>query len=179
MMRDLAVLVLAGSLLGVGFNYLGLQEPNDWGLSWIAEDKLAMLEEGPTVDAVPSESLTAAVSDDPLAPPPTAQVLPEIPDVGRPVQIQIDALKQLFDAGAIFLVDAREDWEFAEGHIEGAINLPFETVGMDPAALEAVETGGKPIVTCHASSCFPSRHPTTAFWRCRGCRRSSPYSLIG
>jgi rhodanese-related sulfurtransferase len=157
MVRDLLVIVVVGSLLGLGYNFLGIQTEDGWGLSWVAVDRVGELSEGPSVAAVEPAAAAPApyMSDDPLAPAPTAQVaLPEIPDVGRPVQIQIDALKQLFDAGAIFIVDAREDWEFAEGHIRGAVSVPFNTMGMDPAALEQLDAGGKPIVTyCGGGTC--------------------------
>ena len=62
--------------------------------------------------------------------------------------------KQLHDAGAALFIDAREDWEFAEGHIPGAINLPYEQAITDPAALEKIDQGGKPIVIyCGGGSC--------------------------
>ena len=42
--------------------------------------------------------------------------------------INTDELKQLYekDLGSILLVDTRQEWEFAMGHIQGAVNFPIE-----------------------------------------------------
>ncbi|MBI5247953.1 MAG: rhodanese-like domain-containing protein [Desulfomonile tiedjei] len=42
--------------------------------------------------------------------------------------INTDELKQRFegDSQNILLVDTRQDWEFAMGHIKGAVNFPME-----------------------------------------------------
>ena len=39
-----------------------------------------------------------------------------------------DELKQLYekDLQRILLVDTRQEWEFAAGHIKGAVNFPIE-----------------------------------------------------
>lgn len=44
----------------------------------------------------------------------------------EPVNIPLDAAKQLFDENALF-IDGREDSEFREGHIKGAKNIPYKT----------------------------------------------------
>jgi len=43
----------------------------------------------------------------------------------EPVNIPLEAAKQLFDDKAVF-IDAREDNEFKEGHIKGARNIPYK-----------------------------------------------------
>ncbi len=42
--------------------------------------------------------------------------------------INTDGLRQRYEADprSILLVDARQDWEFAMGHIKGAVNFPME-----------------------------------------------------
>jgi len=42
--------------------------------------------------------------------------------------IKTDELRQRYekDSRSILLVDTRQDWEFAMGHIKGAINFPME-----------------------------------------------------
>ena len=153
---DIALLAAIGLLLGVGYNAPGLQGGNDWGIAWKGVPLIDTL--GPAVLPIPPENLAAPsgyVSDDPLAPPaaPT-RLLPVIEDVGRPVEIGLAAAKQLHDAGAALFIDAREDWEYAQGHIPGAINLPYEQAITDPARLEQVDQGGKPMVTyCGGGSC--------------------------
>lgn len=43
----------------------------------------------------------------------------------EPVNIPLEAAKQLFDENAVF-IDAREDIEYKEGHIKGATNIPYK-----------------------------------------------------
>ncbi len=42
--------------------------------------------------------------------------------------IQTDELARLYqkDAGDLFLVDTRQEWEFRTGHLKGAVNFPME-----------------------------------------------------
>jgi len=154
LVADIALLVTLGVALGVGYNALGLRGADGWGLAWKGVPLIETL--GDEVKAVEQDAAPRGpVSDDPLAPPPAAtQAIPVIEDYGRPVEIGLQAVKQLYDAGAVLFIDAREDWEFAEGHIPGAINLPYEQAITDPARCEQVEQGGKPIVTyCGGGSC--------------------------
>ena len=44
----------------------------------------------------------------------------------RPVNIPVEAAKQLFDEGALF-IDGRIPSEFSEGRIKGAINIDYKT----------------------------------------------------
>jgi rhodanese-related sulfurtransferase len=80
--------------------------------------------------------------------------VPDIPDVGRPIQIQISKVKAFFDAKAATIVDAREAADYAEGHIPGAINLPYDSVVTDPERLEKFDAKGKPIIVyCGGGTC--------------------------
>jgi rhodanese-related sulfurtransferase len=159
--RDALGIVLAGVVLGGLYNWLGLEGSPAWGLPWIAEDRVAALEALGTVAAVeaaPPEPLGTDLND-PLAIPAEAggPVLPEVPAVGRPVQIEIGAVKQLFDAGAALIVDAREAVEFAEGHIPGSISLPYDLAVTDPVLLESLDAAGRPVITyCGGGTCEQS-----------------------
>jgi len=154
--RGTAGIVFTGLLLGLVYNYVGLAADKPWGLAWIGTDRVAEFAELPVVGAATS-SVPVAVSDDPLAPPPTsapALSLPEIPDVGRPVPINLDALRQFVEADAAMIIDARDAYEFAEGHIPGAINLPYEQAISDPALLESLDPQGKAMITyCGGGTC--------------------------
>lgn len=154
LVTDIALLMGIGLVLGAGYNALGLQGGNDWGIAWKGVPLIETL--GDEVQAVEIEPPPVGnVSDDPLAPAAVPeQAVPVIEDYGRPVEIGLRAAKQLHDAGAALFIDAREDWEYAEGHIRGAINLPYEQAITDPARLEKIDQGGKPIVTyCGGGSC--------------------------
>jgi rhodanese-related sulfurtransferase len=43
---------------------------------------------------------------------------------------QIDAVKELIDAGAV-VIDVREEGEYAEGHVPGAVNVPIRTLAQN------------------------------------------------
>lgn len=80
--------------------------------------------------------------------------LDAIPDLGRPLQIQLAAVKEYFDADAVVIVDAREPHEFEEGRIAGSVNLPYDQAITDPAMLENFDSGGKPLVVyCGGGTC--------------------------
>ena len=162
LLADVFLLVGIGVVLGLGYNTLGLQEGAGWGIAWKGVDHFGdFVDDADTVAAVEDEgpgdadAAYPAVSDDPLAPPPVPdQKVPEIPDVGRPVKIELIAVKQLHDAKAALFIDARETWEFEEGHIPGALSLPHEEAITDPARLEQLDSGGLPIVAyCGGGTC--------------------------
>jgi rhodanese-related sulfurtransferase len=77
-----------------------------------------------------------------------------VPDVDRPVAIEIGALKRFHDAGAAVVVDAREAGEYAEGHIAGAISLPYNDALAEPERLQRLGENGRPIVVyCGGGAC--------------------------
>lgn len=43
----------------------------------------------------------------------------------KPVNIPVETAKKFFDENAVF-IDGREETEFKEGHIKGAINIPYK-----------------------------------------------------
>ena len=132
--RGIAVILCTGIALGLGYNALGRAGSPARGLGWIAEEKKL-------------ETLDAAHA-------PSTADLPEIPDLGRPLQVDLGATRKFFDAKAALFVDAREPDEYAEGHIAGAVSLPFDTSVTDPVALEALDPAGKAlIVYCGGGTC--------------------------
>jgi rhodanese-related sulfurtransferase len=159
------IIVLCGASLGLIYNGFGIISDHPWGLSWIGKDKMSLLAEAELVESMcPESGEDAAAADDywtavsdPLAVPEGAgdiEGLPEIPDAGRPVQIELRALKRYFDADAALIIDARDPDEYDGGHIAGAINLPYHDAVDDPSSLRALETRGRPIITyCGGGSC--------------------------
>ena len=134
--RGIAVILCTGIALGVGYNALGMHGKPPRGLAWISEEK--------KLDTLASSEHAA----------PAAGELPEIPDLGRPLQVDLSATRKFFDARAALFVDAREPVEYADGHIPGAMSLPFDESVTDPVALEALDSGGKPlIVYCGGGAC--------------------------
>lgn len=89
---------------------------------------------------------------------PPAVDLPFVPDSREPLEMQIDNVKKFFDAGAAVLVDARSTEEYTDGHIPGALSLPFDDVYKDEARLKQFDSGGKPIIVyCGGGDCELSK----------------------
>ena len=164
-LRGAILILVVGTLCGLLYNFAGLRAESGWGVAWIGEDKLAGLDtlEETAEDANGSAGDAGSAYDDYSVDPmgfaaaPASNVasdVPQIPDLGRPIQIQLSAVKKFHDADAALFVDAREDYEFAEGHIAGAVNLPGEQAVTDPALLETIDSGGRPIITyCGGGAC--------------------------
>lgn len=104
-------------------------------------------------------SASAAPATPPASAPTPAADVPAIPDTREPLEVQYPIVKRLFDAGAALFVDARSPEEFAEGHIHGAVNLPFDDVFKKPDLAKQLADGGRPIVTyCGGGDCELSRN---------------------
>jgi rhodanese-related sulfurtransferase len=184
--RGIAGIVLTGVLLGLGYNSLALQGPPPHrGLPWISRPKvldsletMTTASPAPVGAETPSLASVPAPAPDPVPAPPvqkpaqepagTAAATPpepevanplDVPDVGRPLMVQLPKVKEFWDAHAALIIDAREPAEYAAGHIPGAINLPYDEVVSDPDRLEAVDPGGRPIICyCGGGSCEVSIH---------------------
>jgi rhodanese-related sulfurtransferase len=155
--KPILVMVLTGAALGLGYNAVGLAGKPPRGLEWIGKDPLERLASMPTVSAAPAAPAVddyVTHSDDPLGSISAPSRRPEFPMVGRPVQFDLSAVKAYFDEDAALIVDARDPAEFAEAHIPGAVNVPYDSAASDPALLESVESGGRPlIVYCGGGTC--------------------------
>jgi rhodanese-related sulfurtransferase len=155
LLRGASGIVLAGLVLGAGYNALGTRTGAGWGIPWIGKDRMTEMLEVPAAAPAPSGESGYGQNNDPMAVGAGAgSGLPEIPDLGRPVKIERDALKQLYDAHAVLLVDARDPDEYAQGHIPGAQSLPFDEVSSQPERLITLDSGGRPIVAyCGGGGC--------------------------
>lgn len=158
--KGVLAIVTTGALLGIAQNALvRMGSPKD-GLAWKYApvelptlDSVAAQAGGQPADGHPAGAATpiADPGNDPLG---LAAAGSDIPDIGRPIQVQISKVKELVDANAAVVVDARDAGEYAEGHIPGAVNLPYDDVVTDPARLESFDPHGKPIVVyCGGGTC--------------------------
>jgi rhodanese-related sulfurtransferase len=158
--QGIVAIAATGCLLGVAQNALIRYGNPKGGLAWsYTPPKLDSLED--VAAAAPADGHPATSA--PLPPDMNdplqlgggaATAATDIPDVGRPIQVQIAKVKALFDAKAGTIIDAREPNDYREGHIPGAINLPYDEVVTDPERLEKFDPEGKPIIVyCGGGTC--------------------------
>lgn len=183
-LRGAAVIVLAGLALGALHNTIGLASRPPRGLPWSATAnvplRLETLQDAPVTVVSPNGvvaldpgkpaaarvaparpapvAVNAPQAKPPASPPPPADApaksLPVVPDLDRPVRLELASLKTLYDAGAVLVVDARDASEYADGHIAGALSLPFNDASGDPSRIEHLGEAGRPIaVYCSGGAC--------------------------
>ena len=162
--QGIFAIAVSGCLLGIAQNALVRKGDPKAGLAWnYTAPKLDSLEDvavtpvaATPVDGQPggSHPLPPDQNDPLQIVGSAASGVPDIPDVGRPIQIQTDKVKAFFDAKAATIIDAREPSEYAEGHIPGAVNLPYEQVATDMERLEKFDAQGRPIIIyCGGGTC--------------------------
>jgi len=157
--QGIVAIAATGCLLGVAQNALVRNGNPKGGLAWsYTPPKLDALEDiaPAAADGHPGASAPLPPDmNDPLQLGSSAAAdVTDIPDVGRPIQVQIAKVKALFDAKAGTIIDAREPTDYKEGHIPGAINLPYDEVVTDPERLEKFDPQGKPIIVyCGGGTC--------------------------
>jgi rhodanese-related sulfurtransferase len=138
-LRGALLLLTIGASLGAAYNTLARAGKPSRGLPWYA---------GPA-PVVTLESLQPAGAS-----PDSAGGVPHVPDHPGPIELEIGSLKKLYDADAALIVDGREAAEYAAGHIQGAINLPYDDALHDPDKVQRLDSGGRPIVLyCGGAQC--------------------------
>jgi rhodanese-related sulfurtransferase len=116
---------------------------------------------------VPAPATPAAAPSAPAVAPPQlaagatapAPDLPVIPDSRDPIEVGLDVAQKFHASGAALFLDARSAQEYAEGHVAGAVSLPFDDVYRNPALAKAVEAKGRVLITyCGGGDCDLSRN---------------------
>jgi len=156
--QGVLAIIATGCVLGVAQNVLVRSGNPKEGLAWrYTPPKLDSLAEVAAATPAPPQPANPLPPDmnDPLQLGRAAVGgVPVIPDLDRPMQVDISNVKAFFDAKAGTIIDAREPAEYAEGHIPGAINMPYDQTVTDPARLEKFDSGGKPIIVyCGGGTC--------------------------
>jgi rhodanese-related sulfurtransferase len=156
--QGILAIVALGCALGFGQNVLLKMGDDKAGLAWRYEppklDSLDAVANGTTAAAPPAAPVDP-MNNDPLGlgAAGTSSGL-EVPDVPRPMKVELAKAKEFFDAHAATFIDARDAVEYADGHIPGAVNMPGEQAVSDPARLEQFDQQGKPIIIyCGGGTC--------------------------
>lgn len=161
LLRGVAAIVLAGAALGFAQNALQRRADPPRGLAWVAEeirlDDLESMVSPGASDGIDPSPAPPPVIDSPFAmspPESAAPGLPDIPDLGKPLQMQLPMVQQFQSAGGALILDVREPEEYRAGHIAGAYSLPYDEAITDPERLERLDPGGRPIIVyCGGGTC--------------------------
>ncbi len=120
-------------------------------LPWVREPLPATPVESAPATMVEGESVTST---------------PAASEAVKPGTIKIDAVLEHLSAGTARFVDAREEREFVEGHLLGAINLPSSAIYKNiERVLGAASPVDKIIVYCGGGDCEASHHVADALRR--------------
>lgn len=67
--------------------------------------------------------------------------------------LKIEKVKELFFLNSAVFVDARDQWEFAENHIKGAINIPEFSFKKDNEVLTSFDKFQLFVIYCDGDDC--------------------------
>ncbi len=73
-----------------------------------------------------------------------------------PTMIPIETAKQYFDEGTAIFIDARHEFDYKQGHIKGAINIPLKQLSEKMDVLSALNKDSQLIIYCDGSECNSS-----------------------
>jgi rhodanese-related sulfurtransferase len=74
-----------------------------------------------------------------------------------PLKVSLATVSRFVKAGAALLVNAREAQQFTEGHIPGAVSVPYDDAVRDPTLLGKLDPGERPIIVyCSGGTCESS-----------------------
>ncbi len=123
--KNIALIIVVSIIIGFTYNYL-----NPKGLPIIKEKKELVFESDSLTFSFDSETVTKtsdsiSSKNEPVKISKETPALIEIEPFSEPRAIKIDLAYKLFKQGIKF-IDARMPDEFAEGHIKGAYNIPFD-----------------------------------------------------
>lgn len=127
--KKTAVIILASVAIGIGYNFLS---PN--GIPFFREETAVVYENN------------------------DEQFVTENEDNNNEVRaLTTEKVYGIFNKGGAKFVDARDNWDFAEGHIPGAVNIPEYKFTPDDPSLKSLNKDEKIIVYCEGNQCDVSK----------------------
>jgi rhodanese-related sulfurtransferase len=73
-----------------------------------------------------------------------------------PAMIELDEARSLFESGAGLFVDARHEYDYRAGHIEGAVNIPLKDFDAHRERLHSLPRNRVLITYCDGADCNSS-----------------------
>ena len=80
--------------------------------------------------------------------------IPEAADPTDPPFVSVGEAANLFNASDVLFVDARDEYDYQQGHIKGAINVPFEGEEIHLTDfLNSVDWSATTVIYCGGADC--------------------------
>ena len=73
--------------------------------------------------------------------------------ITEPMAISLNLAKQLFDNNSAIFVDAREEEDYKGGHIQNAINIPYDYYEDYEDLIDSLDTGAVYVIYCSGEEC--------------------------
>ncbi len=74
-------------------------------------------------------------------------------DMAGPMIVNIEFSKYHFDAGDVLFIDARDPEDYESGHIQDAINIPFDYYEDYEDVMDGLDNDGIYIIYCSGDEC--------------------------
>ena len=74
-------------------------------------------------------------------------------DISGPMMVNLEFSKYHFDAGSAIFIDARDPEDYESGHIQNAINIPYDYYEDYEEVMEGLDDDGVYIIYCSGDEC--------------------------
>lgn len=157
--RNIIIIVIVSSLIGFAYNFL-----NPKGITLIKQERILIFENGEEVflDSTEKKIIEPMeiVSDETELNKTDSHIVQEVtPDIpkpfSQPIAIKLSRAYQLYKQGVIF-IDSRSKEEYAQGHIKGAINIPFYESEKYEDVLSKLDKNDLIVTYCSGEDCDTS-----------------------
>jgi rhodanese-related sulfurtransferase len=152
--KDIVIIIVTSSVIGFAYNWL-----NPSGIPLIKKERVINFEE---------DGLTNSIRDNEFIDESQSNNHNEIEgnnnhsdntpanisleEFSEPIAIKLSRALDLYEKGIIF-IDARTKEEFAEGHIKGAVNIPFYESEHYNHVLDKIDKSKIVVTYCSGSDC--------------------------
>ncbi len=87
-----------------------------------------------------------------------------LPKTSKPTFIKLTQALKLYNSGMAHFIDSRDKWDFAEGHIKGAINIPEYSFDKSNPILKSIPKNKTIITYCGGDDCEMSEKLAEYFY---------------
>ncbi len=128
--KSVCIIIISSIILSVGYNLI-----SDFGINFIRQEKMIMESD--------STKLIDILDDSELNNRATKQL----------IFINLKLALKLYREKNVIFIDARDKWDFAEGHVKNAINVPEYMFEKTHPIIDTLSRSKQLVVYCGAEDC--------------------------